>query len=145
MSTDAVSGYNKGPSVFSFTAIQFLTIVLAYQLKWSKSYTQSQCWQEEVKLLKEEMRWTLEFLKWRSSLWVVKTLKFDQSSSSPFHKGLAAYAFWQANIFLSLHNHFLSLWKGFRELNGTPNHLASAPTQTEEVMQGVEGGDGDLE
>ena len=75
----------------------------------------------------------------------MKTLKFDQSSLSPFREGLAAYAFQQANIFLSLHNHFLSLWKGFRELDGTPNHPVPAPTQTEEVMQGVEGGNGDLE
>ena len=126
-------------------AIQFLTIVLAYQLEWSKSYARSQRWQEEVELLKEEMQQTLEFLKWQSSLWVVKTLKFDQLLLSPFCEGLAAYAFRQADIFLSLHNHFLSLWKGFRELDGTPNHPVPAPTQTEEVMQGVEGGDGDLE
>lgn len=91
------------------------------------------------------MRRTLEFLKWRSSRWAVKTLKFDRASSSPFHEGLAAYAFRQADIFLSLHNHFLSLWKGFKELDGTPDHPTPAPTQTEEAMQGVEGGDGDLE
>ena len=76
---------------------------------------------------------------------MVKTLKFDQLLSSPFHEGLAAYAFQQANIFLSLHNHFLFLWKGFRELDGMPDHLVPTPTQTEEAMQGVEGGNGDLE
>ena len=75
---------------------------------------------------------------------MVKTLKFDQSLLSPFREGLAAYAFQLADIFLSLHNHFLSLWKGFRELNGMPDHPAPAPTQTEEVMQGVEGGNRDL-
>ena len=48
---------------------------LAYQFEWSKSYARTQRWQEEVGLLKEEMRRTLKFLKWKSSLWVVKSVR----------------------------------------------------------------------
>jgi hypothetical protein len=87
------------------------------------------------------MRRTLEFLKWKSSLWAVKSPKSNQSLSSPLHEGLSAYAFRQADVFMSLHNHFLSLWRGFKELNKSPDDPTPVPIQIEEEMQGVEGGD----
>ena len=115
---------------------------LAYQLEWSKSYARSQRWQEEVELLKEEMRRTLEFLKWKSSLWSSKaSFRPDDPLSSALHEGLTAYALRQANVFISLHDHFRSLWQGFKTLDSSSSELAPATVQLEEMMQGVDGGD----
>ena len=142
-SDGAVSGYNEGSSCFSWLFDIHLTLFLAYQLEWSKSYTRSQRWQEEVELLKEEMRRTLEFFKWKSSVWLAKTsLKSNQSLSPALREGLNAYAFRQADVYMSLHDHFLSLWKGLTTPN--PDHPAPIPIQTEEAMEGTDGGDTDM-
>ena len=42
---------------------------------------------------------------------------------------------------MSLHDHFLSLWKGLKGLDYSPDDQAPVPIQVEEAMQGVEGGD----
>ena len=103
---------------------------------------QSQRWREEVELLKEEMRQTLEFFKWKSSLWSSKaSLKSEQSMTSALREGLSAYAFRQANIFISLHDHFLSLWQGFKVLNNSLDQLVPVSVEFEEAMQGVDSGD----
>ena len=113
-----------------------------YQLKWLKSYARSQHWHEEVELLKEEMWRTLGYLKWRSLFW---TMKFNRSSQSPLCEGLNVYAFRQADVFTSIHDHFLSLWQGLKVLNSSPDILESTATQTEDMMEGINGRDGDLE
>ena len=131
--------------VYSSAVIQCSNLLfLAYQLEWSKSYARSQHWQEEVGLLKEEMRRTLEFLKWKSSLWVIKSLNSTRPLSPALREGLSAYAFRQADIFRSLRNHFLSLWQGLKGLDSSLDCPAPTPTQIEEAMQGVDGGDADL-
>lgn len=119
---------------------------LAYQLEWSKCYARSRHWQEEVELLKEEMRWTLEFLKWKSSAWLSKTSPNpDPLLSSALHEGLNAYAFRQATVFTSLHDHFLSLWRGLKILDNSSVQPALVCEHLEEVMQGIDGGDVDPE
>jgi len=101
-------------------------------------------WREELNLLKEEMRRTLEFLKWKSANWSAKASLsgFAEPPSSPLVcEGLRAYAFRQADVFLSLHDYFSSLWRGLRALKSSADQPPSAPTQLEEIMQGVDGGD----
>ena len=70
-------------------------------------------------------------------------LKSDLSSPSVFREGLNAYAFRQADIFTSIHNHFESLWRGLKGLDGSPDY-PPIPVQIEEAMQGIDGGDADL-
>ena len=143
-STDAVSGYNEGFVPF-FVVDRHLTLLFpAYQLEWSKSYARNQRWQEEVKLLKEEMRRTLEFLKWKSSLWSAKASGSGSPSSFALREGLSAYACRQAAIFTSLRSHFLLLWQGFKVLDSSTDQPALVPVPFEEAMQGVDGGDVDL-
>lgn len=55
------------------------------------------------------------------------------------------YAFRQADVFMSIHNHFLSLWQGLKGLDKSPDCPEPGPMQTEETMEGIDGGDGDLE
>ena len=87
----------------------------------------------------------LEFLKWRSQFWVAKQVKSDWPASPPLCEGLNAYAFRQAVVFTSIHDHFLSLWQGLKGLDNAPDHPEPTFAQTEEAMEGVDGGDGDLE
>ena len=90
------------------------------------------------------MRRTLEFLKWRSANWLTKAVSSALNKSPPAPlvlEGLMAYAFRQANIFLSLHDRFLSLWRGCIVLDGSVDQLPPIPTQIEDMMQGVDGGD----
>ena len=90
------------------------------------------------------MRHTLEFLRWKSASWSAKapSSALHKSPTSPFVlEGLAAYAFRQAEVFLSLHNHFLSLWRGFTVLGASTNQALPVPIQMEDLMQGVDGGD----
>lgn len=91
------------------------------------------------------MRRTLEFLKWKSSVWLAKTsLKSNESLSPALREGLNAYAFRQAEVFMSLHDHFLSIWKGLTVPNFAPDHPAPVPVQTEEAMEGIDGGDTEM-
>lgn len=87
------------------------------------------------------MRRTLEFLKWKSSQWLAKTLKFDPSLSPAPREGLSAYSFHQAAVFTSLHDHFLSLWQGLKVIHCPPEQLAPTPIHDEEAMRGIDGGD----
>jgi hypothetical protein len=119
--------------------------ILVYQLEWSKSYARAQRWREEVELLKEEMRRTLKFLDWKSSLWTSKSLMSDRSALASLNEGLNAYAFRQAYVFMSLHDNFLSLWQGLKVLSNTFNHLTPVSVETEELMEGIEGGDAEFE
>ena len=90
------------------------------------------------------MRRTLEFLKWRSASWLTKATSpaLNKSPPSPLVlEGFAAYAFRQADVFLSLHDHFLSLWRSCTVIDGSADQLPPIPTQIEDMMQGVDGGD----
>ena len=87
---------------------------------------------------------TLEFLKWKSANWSAKVSlsAFKTPPPSPLVlEGLAAYAFRQADIFTSLHDHFLSLWRGFTVADASADQPPLVPTQIEDEMQGVDGGD----
>lgn len=140
---DAVSGYNEGLTLLLLSkGLVAHLLSPAYQLEWSKLYARSKRWEEEVELLKEEMRRTLVFLKWKSSQWSTKaSLMPHQPMSTAMREGFNAYAFRQANVYLSLHNHFRSLWGGFEALDVSTDPPAPMLTQIEEEMQGVDGGD----
>ena len=90
------------------------------------------------------MRRTLQFLKWKSSSWSAKASSSALIKPSPSPhvlEGLTAYAFRQAHVFLSLHDHFSSLWRGLTALDSSVDKLPPISTQTEDVMQGIEEGD----
>jgi len=90
------------------------------------------------------MRRTLEFLKWKSANWLAMASSsvLNKPPPSPLVlEGLTAYASRQAQVFLSLHSHFLSLWRGFTALDGSADRLPSIPAQIEDAMQSIDGGD----
>ena len=92
-----------------------IVVETEFRLEWSKAYARKAHWNEEVLLLREEMRRILEFLKWKSRDWLRKGNNQVVSSltSCPLQlEGLRAYASQQAGVFGSIHDHFLGLWKG---------------------------------
>ena len=86
-----------------------------FRLEWSKARARQACWNEEVALLKEEMRWVLRFLEWKSNDWLRKghPETITTISTCPYQlEGLRAYTSRQANVFDTLHVHFLGIWSG---------------------------------
>ncbi|KAG1763903.1 hypothetical protein EV702DRAFT_1182676 [Suillus placidus] len=78
------------------------------RVEWAKSHARAQWWNEEVLLLKEEMRRTRQFLAWRVEQW--------QSITDLSHKdmqivaGAVAHAHRQAAVQHALLSHFTFLW-----------------------------------
>ena len=81
--------------------------------KWAKSRARAARSQEEVMLLKEEMRRTLESLAWEAEEWKKRAVKRAEQATleDGLKDGLRAYAMRQSNIQISLAAHFRSLWE----------------------------------
>ena len=80
-----------------------------------KAYAWQARWNEELLLLQEEMRHVFAFFKWKSRDWLRKgdNQIISSLATCPLQlEGLRAYACRQADIFASLHNRALSIWKG---------------------------------
>ena len=71
-----------------------------------KSRARTDRWLEEVKLLREEMRRTAVFLKWRSDLWT-KCAAMGGNSDA-----MRAYASKQAAVFLAVEQRCRRAWAG---------------------------------
>jgi hypothetical protein len=68
-------------------------------------------WSEEVLLVQEEMRRVLEYMSWFSNWWTSHAAVPSIAHDPHLTEGLAAYAAKQADLRLSLLNHFEVLWK----------------------------------
>ena len=68
-------------------------------------------WSEEVRLIQEEMCRVSAYLSWYVSWW---SRRADhpacQNNEPPLSEGLTAYALRQAQLRVSLQNHFQLLW-----------------------------------
>ena len=113
---DGRDEYGEGQLLFSGCECCTLTLLrVEFRLEWSKSYARQARWNEEVILLREEMRRVLEFLKWKSWDWLRKGDRrlISSLTSCPYQlEGLRAYACRQSKVFSSIHNHFCAVWKG---------------------------------
>ena len=100
--------------LFDDTSCSLTAITPEFRLEWSKAYARRARWNEEVALLREEMRRVLAFLKWKSNVWLRKgESEFVSLTRCPHQlEGLQAYACRQAGVFSNIHNHFLGIWKG---------------------------------
>lgn len=93
-SLSAISNYNEG-----------------LRVEWAKSLARAERWEEEIILLREEMRRILVFLDYQGQWWreqgSLRTERDDVLSS-----GLRGYAEKQATIRRRLANEFASIWLG---------------------------------
>ncbi|KAL0570776.1 hypothetical protein V5O48_011179, partial [Marasmius crinis-equi] len=87
--------------------------------EWCRSRARVRRAQEEVLLVREEMRWTLEYLEWAVRRWeelkeVGEMEEEQKDRGSRIEKGIAeghsAYALEQASIQLALREKFQTLW-----------------------------------
>ncbi|KAF8199479.1 hypothetical protein BJ912DRAFT_844731 [Pholiota molesta] len=77
--------------------------------EWAKSRSRVNRSTEEVLLLKEEMRRTLEFLEWKAKWWIGRP-SLRTGLSKELAEGLNVYALNQASLQRSLAQEFRALW-----------------------------------
>ena len=71
-------------------------------------------WSEEVLLLEEEMRRVQDYMSWFANWWTSHAVVPSAVHDPYLAEGLTAYALKQADLRLSLRNHFEMLWKDVR-------------------------------
>ncbi|THH18698.1 hypothetical protein EUX98_g8912 [Antrodiella citrinella] len=115
------------------------------RVEWAKARARTDRWQEEALLLQEEMRRTLEYLKWDADLW--RSRAAQRASDNPclsaaLLQGLAAYAEKQAIIRDTLARKFAKLWRKQLAIhNISPDWLTSYPiTSAESTAQAASKG-----
>lgn len=68
-------------------------------------------WSEEVLLLREEMCRVLEYFTWHTRWWLARADIHRPLLSDAIREGLAAYAYKQAHIRMTLRVDFESMWR----------------------------------
>ena len=78
--------------------------------EWAKSWARAVRCQEEVLLLREEMRQVLAFLKWKSKWWLDRR-NLQGDVTGDLLEGLQAYAQTQGDLQQALKDHFCAIWQ----------------------------------
>ncbi|KDR65106.1 hypothetical protein GALMADRAFT_82273, partial [Galerina marginata CBS 339.88] len=78
--------------------------------EWAKSRARALRAKEEVLLIKEEMRRTLEYLKHQVASWKARSTSVP-TDSAEVSEARAGFALCQASLQHALHEHFIALWK----------------------------------
>jgi hypothetical protein len=81
------------------------------RVEWAQSMARVDRWKEEVILLREEMRWVVQFLEWRSSDWFAKADSRTGATTPSVRAGLSAYANKQGSVFHNLAVRFTQRWR----------------------------------
>ncbi|TRM57043.1 hypothetical protein BD626DRAFT_574870 [Schizophyllum amplum] len=79
------------------------------RVEWCKAFARLRRWQEQIPLLREEMRRTLVSLKHRAKLWEAR-MKADVREGA-VGEGARAYAARQARVYTQLGEHFQTMWR----------------------------------
>ena len=91
-------------------------VAISIQAHWARCQARAEQYKEEAKLTLKEMRWTLEFFKWKSRWWLTIQDLHVQSASPPdpqVEHGLRAYAHHQVSIYSSLVGIYANHWCKF--------------------------------
>ncbi|KAJ7705153.1 hypothetical protein B0H16DRAFT_1482433, partial [Mycena metata] len=80
------------------------------RVEWSKAKARKERWEEEVDLLREEMKRVLRFLQWRSVWWELRRTSREQVSRE-LASGLEAYAVRQAALHRNIARKFKTAWE----------------------------------
>lgn len=92
-------------------SISYNTLVL--RVEWAKSRARAARWKEELELLEEEMRRSIEFCRWRARWWTEQIGK-RQDVSAPLLDGLTAYVHEQAEAEITRAEQWDEAWKAIR-------------------------------
>ncbi|KAL1740799.1 hypothetical protein HDZ31DRAFT_46757 [Schizophyllum fasciatum] len=118
-------------------------------VEYCKAYARVRRWKEEVPLLREEMRRTIQSLKSEVLRW--ERIALAEDRPGPLGEGARAYACTQANVYRRLGAHFEHVWKDVRGASVVDNADAqrlldvveAAERDEEEVVEGGEDEDED--
>ncbi|KAJ7717597.1 hypothetical protein B0H16DRAFT_1740547 [Mycena metata] len=80
------------------------------RVEWSKAKARKERWEEEVELLREEMKRVLCFLRWRSLWWEGRRGSRKEKVSPQLRAGLEAYAARQAANARAIARSFKTAW-----------------------------------
>ena len=89
---------------------------IALRVEWAKAKARADRWEEEVVLLDEEMRRTLEFCSWKAAWWESQIIQREPllPSDGPLMDGLRAYAYKQAALEREISDKWALKWRGTR-------------------------------
>ncbi|KAL1724984.1 hypothetical protein EV714DRAFT_277963 [Schizophyllum commune] len=112
------------------------------KVEYCKAYARAKRWEEEVPLLREEMRRTLVSLGAEAARW--EGIAELESRPGPLGEGARAYAYTQADVYRRLAARFEALWKDVRQAEVTDAEVerlldgVEAAEQAEEQVEGCE-------
>ena len=81
------------------------------RVEWAQSVARAEHWEEEVVLLREEIRRVVHFLEWKSRDWVLKASARAGAVPPKVFSGLSAYAHKQASVYRNLAITFCWRWR----------------------------------
>ncbi|KAJ7078641.1 hypothetical protein C8R43DRAFT_965974 [Mycena crocata] len=84
--------------------------LLAVRVEWSKAKARRDRWEEEVLLLREEMKHVLRFLRWRAMWWETKRGVRREQTTQQLRDGLDAYAARQAALHRTIARRYKTAW-----------------------------------
>ncbi|KAJ6448052.1 hypothetical protein C8R47DRAFT_1085105 [Mycena vitilis] len=79
------------------------------RVEWSRAKARKRRWEEEVLILREEMRRVLRYLEWQAGWWMVR-VSVRKGEAEALRAGLSAYAQRQAHIHAELYEFFRTEW-----------------------------------
>jgi len=106
------------------------------RVEWAKSRARAARCQEEVLLLKEEMRRVIAFLGWKAEWWIARRTGRTDVTNKELLEGLQAYAEVQADLQKTLKEDFCAIWK-------LPLNDTSAPDDDSEDDEDDDSGEDD--
>ena len=89
----------------------------AMRAEWAKSRARLKRWNEEVILVKEEMRRVLAYMEWKASKWLRDAYVIGRSDKE---QGAVAYANKQASILAKMSANFRRMWSPLVEEDQLP-------------------------
>jgi len=95
------------------------------RVEWAQCTARADRWEEEVILLQEEMRWTVQFLEWKSSDWFAKVDARASTTTPAIQAGLSAYAKKQGAVFHNLAIRFCQRWRSTLVAHSLPHAWAT--------------------
>lgn len=81
------------------------------RVEWAQCIARADRWEEEVVLLQEEMRRTIQFLEWKSKEWTSMADARAGVVTPEVCSGLSAYAHKQVAVFRNLATRFCRRWR----------------------------------
>ena len=97
-----------------------LNVLVGVRVEWLKARARAQRWEEEIRLLREEMRRILETFTWEASRWQLRTGQLGHNEdggpmvSAELSEGLNAYAAEHAQMYNGLRASFEAAWVDIR-------------------------------